>query len=292
MKLTLFALVSLALSLDVAKGQGAPSDLDPGSPALLHPCGTVSPAPAEAIAQEQRTLALAALKPPPPRTAADVVTIPVYYHIAYANQTLQGGYITDKNVQDAVNTLNFGFDGTGFSFKLEGIQRYQNATWFNIEYADPTTDRAEKEMKQQTRIGGGNTLNVWTIGMSRALGYAHYPWTSVIEGVVMRYSVFPGNGDNFRFGKSLTHEVGHWLGLYHTFEGDNCFGTGDFVDDTPAQASATDVFSGCDIRDTCPSQPGADPTWNFMDYASDFCLLLFSAGQTSRMWTNWWTYRA
>ncbi|TFK24299.1 hypothetical protein FA15DRAFT_704738 [Coprinopsis marcescibilis] len=288
MKFTLFALVSLALSLGVAKGQGALADLDPGSPALLHPCGTVSPSPADAAAQEQRTLTLAELKPPPPRTADNVVTIPVYYHIAYANQTLQGGYITDKNVQDAVNTLNFGFESTGFAFKLEGIQRHHNATWFNIE---SYTDRAEPEMKRQTRIGGANTLNVWTIGMSVNLGYAYYPWQSVLEGVVMRYSVFPGNGDNFRFGKTLTHEVGHWLGLYHTFDGDNCFGAGDFVDDTPAQASATDVFSGCDIRDTCPSQPGADPTWNFMDYSSDFCQLAFSGGQISRMWTNWWTYR-
>jgi hypothetical protein len=64
------------------------------------------------------------------------------------------------------------------------------------------------------------------------------------------HSTYPGGSAvPYNEGKTLTHEVGHWLGLLHPFEG-GCVGGGDFVDDTPPQASKT---SGCPaFKDTCP----------------------------------------
>ena len=84
------------------------------------------------------------------------------------------------------------------------------------------------------------------------------------------------------------HETGHWLGLYHTFQG-GCTTTNDQVDDTPAQSSRT---SGCPAqRDSCPAN-GTDPIHNYMDYSWDSCYSEFTPGQAARVNKMWTAYRA
>jgi Hint module/Pregnancy-associated plasma protein-A len=123
---------------------------------------------------------------------------------------------------------------------------------------------------------GGNGYLGWFIG---PLGKTEQIW----DGVFMTIVDDPG--------KTLTHEVGHWLNLEHTFEGDSCDSSnpGDYVFDTPQQANAT---AGCPTnRDSCPNMPGIDPIHNYMDYSDNECLKEFTAGQIERMYISWSLYR-
>lgn len=101
-----------------------------------------------------------------------------------------------------------------------------------------------------------------------------------------------GDLDLYNRGGTAIHEIGHWNGLLHTFQGESCdeSNPGDYIDDTPQQSSPT---GGCPARrDSCPDLPGEDLVHDFMDYSSDVCYESFTGGQVRRMRNMWGSMRA
>ncbi len=224
-------------------------------------------------------------------------TVPVYFHVVTDGAT---GNVTDAQIADQIAVLNNTFSGgeggtaAGFTFRLAGITRTDNALWF---YGNPG-GADEHKMKQTLKQGGDNALNWYSTTAGAYLGWAYLPdittkpGQTYLDGVVVDWESMPGTSATYagRYdqGETGTHEVGHWLNLEHTFYG-GCSAKGDFVEDTPAEKTAT---SGCPAgKDTCKA-PGLDPIHNYMDYSYDSCYTEFTAGQVQRMRDAWLLYRA
>jgi hypothetical protein len=211
------------------------------------------------------------------------VNVPVVFHVIHDGVE---GNVPDSMVQDQIDVLNGAFAGSGFSFTLSSINRVLDKRAFTGCYSN-------QRFKKTMAVDPAHTLNIYSCKpKGNILGYAYLPWSfdesDWHHGVVLLYSSLPGGGAvPYDLGDTGTHEVGHYLGLDHTFEG-GCNEPGDEVADTPAEASAA---FGCPTgRDTCASA-GLDPITNFMDYTDDACMNTFSSGQATRMQESVATYK-
>lgn len=221
-------------------------------------------------------------------------TINVYFHVIRRGTGISNGDITDRMIQDQMTVLNNSFSSWGWRFTLVSVDRTTSSSWFGMSPGST----AERQAKQALRRGSADDLNIYTANPGGGLlGWATFPSdysrNPINDGVVLLYSSLPGGtAAPYNLGDTGTHEVGHWMGLYHTFQGGcgtgNNTTSGDLVADTPAESSPA---SGCPTgRDTC-SFAGLDPITNFMDYSNDSCMFQFSAGQDARMDAQFTSFR-
>jgi Pregnancy-associated plasma protein-A len=218
------------------------------------------------------------------------VTVPVVFHVVSRGRGVENGDVPMKMLHDQIEVLNAAYAGvtgtaaanTPFRFSLMAVTRTINERWFNAGI----DSAAEREMKTALRVGGADVLNFYVTNAGGVyLGWATFPqWYEgdpLMDGVVVLHSSLPGGSlAPYNEGDTGTHEVGHWLGLYHTFQGGCAAVFNDFVADTASERSP--AFSCPAGRDTCPG-PGVDPIENFMDYTDDFCMFRFTPGQSGRM---------
>lgn len=232
------------------------------------------------------------------------VTIPVHAHVIYGKKPGERE-MKAADVRASIRKLNQDYRGgenggrlsTGFIFKLKSI----SFTTSQVQYDAAPMSQMDRYSKRIHHRGYRWALNIYFAGMTNEyglLGWARFPWERAkkpwMDSVTVHPDTRPGKFDRdadykaFNQGNTLTHEVGHWLGLYHTFQG-GCRDL-DYVADTPAQAGP---ISLCNRQyDTCRNKPGKDRVRNYMGYAVDRCMNHFTRGQITRMETAWLKYRA
>lgn len=249
----------------------------------------------------------------------EILTIPIVVHVIYGDE-LSDENITDEQIISQIKALNEDFrkilgtngDGNGVDMKIQfclatktpsggktnGITRFQSY----LTAHNWTTQ--EDSLKLLVQWPPDKYLNVWIVksivnsANNIFLGYACLPeHPANRDGIVMAYYSFGRTGilsPNYNLGQTFCHEVGHWMGLLHTFEGgcdstfitsENCADRGDMVCDTPLD---TVQFNNCvDGKNTCDQETGnpIDLVHNYMTYYCDSCRNEFTQGQKDRAYT-------
>jgi hypothetical protein len=242
-------------------------------------CGTVAPSEAE-LQQIVETLGSGGGH----MRSNCAGTVVVAFHVLHDGPF---GLLTPAQVEAQIAELNLNFAGYGYQFVLGQTDFTDNAAWFNLQNGGD-----EYALKLALATSPAQTLNIYSCVPYGYLGFAYYPSSfpedSFEHGVFIDYRSIPGGSiPAYDLGRTATHEVGHYLGLYHTFQG-GCGGVGDLVADTPAED--TPAFGCPDGRDTCPSA-GLDPIHNYLDYTDDACYTEFTPGQQALMCEMVGTYR-
>ena len=237
-----------------------------------------------------------------------VVTIPVVVHVVY---NVAAENVSDTRIFEQIEVLNDDFRRLNADAGETPAHFLAEAADTEIQFCLATTDPSGNPTTGITRTSTTKTsfstademkfatygktiwdrnkyLNLWVCDLSGGLlGYAQFPGGAAsTDGVVIDYAYFgvTGAAAPFNEGRTATHEVGHWLNLFHIWgdDGTSCAGS-DSVGDTPNQADETYNCPGGTIRISCSNGPDGDMYQNYMDYTDDGCMNLFTAGQKTRM---------
>ncbi|KXJ93506.1 hypothetical protein Micbo1qcDRAFT_203578 [Microdochium bolleyi] len=224
-----------------------------------------------------------------------LITIDTYIHIVAASKDIDGGWVPSTAPAQQIAAMNKAYAPWGIAFALKGVDWTVNQTW--SDDLDTTT------MKTRLRKGGYSALNLYfqrTIQGGTASGFCYFPMSTtpakgsqwyIADGCQVQALTMPGGSPPGWWpmqGMIAVHEVGHWFGLFHTFQGYSCDGPGDTIGDTPVESSPS---SDCKPKNSCPNKKGMDPVNNYMDYSGEGCWNSFTNGQGKRMRANWNKYR-
>ncbi|MCC3774851.1 zinc metalloprotease [Streptomyces sp. UNOB3_S3] len=242
-------------------------------------------------------------------TRAGVTLIEVVVHVVHQNGAQN---IDDAQIASQIEALNRDYRKTNADVSGVPAVWQALAADCNIEFQLATTDPSgaptngitrtktatasfgTDDAVKSTATGGQDPwpsdryLNLWSCELGGGLlGYAQFPGgPPATDGVVILHSAFGTSGTAtapFNLGRTATHEVGHWLNLFHIWgdDGTACNGT-DFVADTPNQGGPN--FGAPDFpRVTCNNAPDGDMFMNYMDYVDDAAMFMFTEGQLARM---------
>ncbi|KAK2606209.1 hypothetical protein QQS21_003380 [Conoideocrella luteorostrata] len=219
------------------------------------------------------------------------VKIDVYVNIITRGANDQNN-ITDQSLDGAVQILNKDYKDAQVSFNLKKTNRVVNAAW--------ARRKNETTMRKSLRQGDKSALNLYFMELVSdprgvVIGEATFPDDMLGEdglsqdGVYFAHDTLPGRTIfNETWHNIFSHEIGHWLGLLHTFHG-GCDGMGDAIDDTPPEARSS---GDCQPHDTCPNQIGVDSVDNHMNYGLNTnCITKFTPNQLTRIHTLWGRFR-
>jgi hypothetical protein len=220
------------------------------------------------------------------------VVIPVaFIHVVDGDQ----GHVSAEQRADQIRVMNeaFAFMGVHFSHdEDQHVAVVDNAAFFRMGHGS----LRERNCKSQNQVlAPQEGLNFYTASPGgNLLGWATFPveleGDPAMDGVVMLHSTLPdGSMAPYNLGMTAVHEVGHWLGLFHTFQ-DGCIGLGDEVDDTPAHAGPNSgkPADGSQPHNLCGSAPAGAlcPIHNYMNYVDDDWMTEFTPGQKERVWAQ------
>lgn len=220
------------------------------------------------------------------------VSIPIAFHVIHDGKN---GVFTKEQMAKVVDNMNWAFRDTPYTFRLQRFESIKHRDLYFHCVVDPSK---YKRIRNRYAFDPKNTLNVYTCKLGRdILGISTFPpgypvpgnpFQHSLQGIFMDHTAI--GTEKYPNGTILAHEIGHYLGLFHTFESyfnpgrERCADPGDSVDDTPTQGKhyLGSCFPNAGF-DSCPALPGKDDIANFMNYATEACLQHFSPGQIERM---------
>jgi gliding motility-associated-like protein len=260
------------------------------------------------LAERNRALQSGALKT---QRTAGIVTLPVVVHIIHNNGAEN---ISDAQVLQGIQHLNEAYANSGYYDPADGVNTQIQFCMAQRDPSNNATNGITRDVSSYTVMGGATYysddqnvkninrwnplcyINIWLVKSipTSVVGYAYLPSAhgSSVDGIIIEAAYF---GSSYANDVVAAHEMGHYLGLYHTFEGgctnNDCTADGDKVCDTPpdqstagisctssANSCSTDMLSGFATDQN-------DLTQDYMDYGNFNCMKVFTQGQADRM--NW-----